>query len=65
MLHAKSRGCKFLEHWTQFTFLEADDCREALVGVGDDQQVLFVYLVVGLVDDVEQNRKIENYLKSF
>ena len=40
-------------------FVEADDGRQTLVSVGDDQKVFFVQLVVGVVDDVKQDRKVE------
>jgi hypothetical protein len=45
------------------TFLEADDRRKTLVSVGDDQKVFFVQLVISVVDDVQQDRKIEQNLK--
>ena len=45
------------------TFLEADDRRQTLVSVGDDQKVFFVQLVISVVDDVQQDRKIEQNLK--
>ena len=43
--------------------LAADDGRDAVVGVGDDEQVVLVHLVVGVVNNVQQNRQIEQDLK--
>ncbi len=45
------------------TFLEADDRRQTLVSVGDDKKVFFVQLVISVVDDVQQDRKVEQNLK--
>ena len=45
------------------TFLEADDRRQTLVSVGDDQKVFFVQLVISVVDDVQQDRKVKQNLK--
>ena len=36
-----------------------DDSCDAMVCVGDDQQVVLVQLVVGVVNDVQQDRKVE------